>query len=524
VVAVLISLKLHLLRGSLRGSLSQQIGLVIGILCGLSAVGICGTGLVALRFVEPDVAHLTVVTAGSLLVLGWVVVPLLIAGVDETLDPARFALLPVPARRLVPGLLLSGLLGVPGIVTSLLSAATLVTWARGPLPLLLAVPSALLGTVTCVLGARLVTTAACRMLSSRRFRETGAALAVLGLASVGLLPLLLPADDARAYERVATVLAALGWTPMGLAWAGPGDAATGHLGRGVLRLALAAALVALGVYLWTRLLDRALLDVSGGSGGARGEKAGASAFGRFVDRPVLVVTARCLRYWRRDPRYWVAVASVIISSAVLLAVGRSSASGDLVGVGIGPFVGILLGVATANDIGLDGSAFAAHLLIGVRGRTDRLGRALAATAVGLPVVVAMSVTGVLASGRGWLWPAALGTSLAGLLAGVGCSAIASSLVPYPAAEAGSSPFRGSSGGGARAVFAQLAVLSAASGLAVPPAVLMVLALVWTPSLVWACLIVGLVTGTAAVWAGVEAGGTIMDRRGPEILAAVRRSS
>ena len=38
---------------------------------------------------------------GGLLVLGWLLLPLVFFGVDETLDPARFALLPLPRRTLV---------------------------------------------------------------------------------------------------------------------------------------------------------------------------------------------------------------------------------------------------------------------------------------------------------------------------------------------------------------------------------------------------------------------------------------
>ena len=38
---------------------------------------------------------------------------LLVFGVDETVDPAKFALLPVRARELLPGLLVAGLIGSP---------------------------------------------------------------------------------------------------------------------------------------------------------------------------------------------------------------------------------------------------------------------------------------------------------------------------------------------------------------------------------------------------------------------------
>ena len=42
-----------------------------------------------------------------MLTLGWLLMSLLVFGVDETVDPAKFALLPVRARELLPGLLVS---------------------------------------------------------------------------------------------------------------------------------------------------------------------------------------------------------------------------------------------------------------------------------------------------------------------------------------------------------------------------------------------------------------------------------
>src|SRR5690606_41545430 len=50
---------------------------------------------------------------GAALVLGSVLLPLVWFGVDDTLDPARFALLPLPRTRLVLGLLAAALLSVP---------------------------------------------------------------------------------------------------------------------------------------------------------------------------------------------------------------------------------------------------------------------------------------------------------------------------------------------------------------------------------------------------------------------------
>ena len=65
---------------------------------------------------------------GGVLVLGWLLLPLVFFGVDETLDPARFALLPLPRRTLVTGLFAAALISVP-VFAVLVAVAGLVVSA-----------------------------------------------------------------------------------------------------------------------------------------------------------------------------------------------------------------------------------------------------------------------------------------------------------------------------------------------------------------------------------------------------------
>ena len=107
---------------------------------------------------------------------------LLVFGVDETVDPAKFALLPVRARELLPGLLVGGLIGVPGMATVLVALGLVITWARTPAPLTVAAVVAFpLGVATCFLLSRAATAAFAAVLSSRRFRD----LAFVALALFG---------------------------------------------------------------------------------------------------------------------------------------------------------------------------------------------------------------------------------------------------------------------------------------------------------------------------------------------------
>ena len=97
-VALLVRLKLTLLRNSLRRSVWRTVGLVIGLVYGLGIVAGVLAGLIALRWSSDTLTADVTVVAFTSLTLGWLLMSLLVFGVDETVDPARFALLPV--RRL----------------------------------------------------------------------------------------------------------------------------------------------------------------------------------------------------------------------------------------------------------------------------------------------------------------------------------------------------------------------------------------------------------------------------------------
>src|SRR3954463_11255041 len=84
-------LKLRLLANTFKRSPWQVVGLVIGILYGFGVAGLGVVALVALRFADAETARTATILGGSLVVLGFLLVPL-VFGVDDTLDPRRFSL------------------------------------------------------------------------------------------------------------------------------------------------------------------------------------------------------------------------------------------------------------------------------------------------------------------------------------------------------------------------------------------------------------------------------------------------
>ena len=103
-VAILVRLKLSLLRNTLRRSVWRTVGLIVGLVYALGVVVVALVGLIALRWTSVAVTADVTVLAFAALTAGWLLLSLLVFGVDETVDPARFALLPVRARELIASL------------------------------------------------------------------------------------------------------------------------------------------------------------------------------------------------------------------------------------------------------------------------------------------------------------------------------------------------------------------------------------------------------------------------------------
>jgi len=103
VVAHLLGLKLRLLANTFRRSTWQLVGMLVGILYGLGIAAAAVVGLVLLRFAPAEVAAVSITVLGSGIVLGFLLLPLAF-GVDDTIDPRRFALLGIPISKLTLGL------------------------------------------------------------------------------------------------------------------------------------------------------------------------------------------------------------------------------------------------------------------------------------------------------------------------------------------------------------------------------------------------------------------------------------
>ncbi|WP_422933569.1 transporter [Sinomonas sp. P47F7] len=523
-VAHLITLKLVLLRNGLRRSVGQLVGLIVASLYGLGILVLAVTGLIALRLVGSDIAETVVVLGGSALIVGWALTPILISGVDLTLDPGRFAPFPIPLPRLLAGQAVAGLIGVPGVCTMIALAATTVTWSRGVGAFAAAVLGALLALALCVVASRLVASAVTDLASNRRFREASRILLMIPLVLLGPIIALTARGiemNAAALRSLASVLA---WTPLGAAFSAPASVAEGDVLGGLAKLAIAAATLALAAWGWSRALARALVTPASrsSSGGKAAARRGIGAFGWMPATPWGAIAARSLTYWIRDPRYAAALIIVPLLPVILYfsSVQRHNSEVFLLS---GPLAAFLLAWSLASDISYDSTAFALHLSAGVRGSDDRRGRALALLTFAVPVAILITLVPFAVSGRWQLLPAYLGLVFGVLLSGVGLASVVSSrfvvAVPLP----GESPFKRPPGNTAQTIFVQLGGLVGLGVLVLPEIVLVVLAAgAGGGAFGWAALVVGLVLGGALATLGTWLGGSWLDRRGPEVYAALTK--
>lgn len=526
-----VRLKILLTRNGLRGRPVRvalfAFGVAVGAFAAVGGFVLCTEA----TLLGGDFGVVVAGFAGTGLTLGWALLPLLFFGVDETIDPARFALLPVPRPVLLRGMAAAACVSVPAVVTALaLGGLAFGGLLRaGPGPAVVAVAAVAVAVLQCVLGSRAVTSAFASMLRSRRVRDLAAILLALVASAVAPLQFLVSALIAHGdVERAARIARVLAWTPLAAPYAVPLDAVQGDWQAASGRLAIGLATVIALVAWWSATLESAMIGTVAGAGDrTRHGPAPTPVTGLFpaLLRPLRPgrftgLMAREWRYWWRDPRRRAGILSLTIAGVVLPAALRA-------GVETGPvrtplassvaFSAVLAAMVLSNQFGNDGSAYALHLLVGVPGRVELRARSLALVLIMGPLLVVATVAvGVLTGGAGQLL-AALGTVAAGVGVSAGVAATLSVLAPYAFPDS-TNPF--AVGGGTAGLRGLLAAVGSfcALVLALPLLLLALLTHGTVAGLV--VLAAGTVWGAAGLLLGTRIAGGILDRRGPEILAAV----
>ena len=516
-VAHVVGLKIALLGNALKRSIWQILGLIFSLLYASTVGAALFTGLAYLSRRDLEMAGVVVVFGGGLLMLAWWFLPLVAFGVDSTLDPQRFALFAIRRRDLLWGLGLAGLVGVPGLLTVVVTLGTLLVWRESPAAMLAALGCWVIAVATCVVGSRATTTALAPLRSSRRFREVTGVLVFLPLLVIAPLAAWASAEidaDRVTIEQAADVVS---WLPFGAVWGVPAAVAAGEPAVAAAKLAIAVATLVALVAIWGWALDRTLTTPARRDGHAA-RTTGLGILGVLPATPTWAVVARCLVYWIRDPRY---VGSLAVVPLLPFLVHFIDPGSGIALLALAPVTAFMLGWIISADIAYDHTAFWLHVVTGVPGRSDRLGRVIAAALVGVPVTVVFTVGAVWFTGRWEDLPAVAGASFGVLLTSLGLSSVISARFVYPVPKPGDGPFSTPQG----SAVANLTIQTGGwlvLGLLVLPEVGLAVAAVATAStaLGWAACVTGFVLGATVLVTGVRLGGQVYDLRSAELLQQV----
>ncbi|MGI5246198.1 ABC transporter permease [Dactylosporangium sp. CA-139066] len=550
-VAYFVRLKLRILRNTLRpgrrpsggrsrwlGRHSRLILFLLGAMLGLWAAFVGFAAFAGSSVAGPHLRPAVAALAGTAVVLAWVFVPLLFFGVDETLDPARFALLPVPRRTLVLGMLAAAFIGVPPVVTLLATLGSVIGAATdgGLAAAVVAVLGAAVGLCVCVAASRAVTSAFARMLRSRRVCDLAALLiAVMGVSCNPVIQLIIALVGRGESPQATAVARVLSWTPLAAPYVAYVDAIDGRWALVAARLLVGVAGVAVLLWWWLQTIESAMIGSAAGPGSSRRSATAESPVRALFPRVVRFLRpnrltgliAREMRYWLRDPRRRATLISLLATSVVIpfaftlgVSGGRGAAQAHPSGHGALVYsltiAGAFLGLVLVNQFGNDGTAYALHILAGVPGQVELAARALAVGALTFPVLTAATVAVAIIGGEGAQLPAALGVGLCTYGISVGAAGITSVLAAYPVPDT-NNPFAANAGrGGLRSLLSFVSML--ATWVLTAP---VTIAFALLPgALTWVLLPVGLAWGLALAWVGTRLAGNLLQRRAPEVLAAV----
>ena len=522
-----VKLKLRLIAGGLRGRPARIVLFVLGVvMAGLFAIG--GYALLAVPGVVGDerAAGMLLQLGGSLLVLGWVVLPLLFFGVDESLDPARFALLPLRRRTLILGMFVAALAGLPALSTLAATLGMVSTAAAlgGSGAAFAELAGVVGGLLLCVALSRAVTSAFATALRSRRARDLAAVLLTLVAMLLGPAQIaVLNGASGTDWARLSGTVEAVGWTPLGAPYTLGLEAAAGRWWAVPLKLVIVGATIVALLAWWSKTLESAMLGAAGGQAANPGRRVAGPPVAQLLPRWLPAgrfgaLVGREIRYWWREARrraglITFGVAAVVVPLTVTITNGETTRATT---IGWMILVGVLGAINLANQFGYEGTAYAANIVAGVPGRVELHSRVVGLTVYVLPIMlVAATVIAVYAGHPAWI-PGLLGMLLAAYGAGLAVSLPLSVLGAYAMPDT-SNPFAISSGGGMAKSLYSFAAMLVGAVLCAP---YLIAFLKVGDGLLWTALPVGAVYGGAVYALGAHLTGALLDRRMPELLQTV----
>lgn len=520
-VARLVTLQLRQLWHLLSRSTWAIVGTIFSVLGALSFLGLFAFLFVTLRVFAPETVPPAMVIIGVVTIVIWMLGSLLFQG-SHQLAPERFALLPVRAKQLAPGLAAASSVGIGGIITIGWLLLSLIGWSISIPAMIAAIIMLPIALATCVLAGKTFSALLARAFASRKTRDFTTIILMMLLVTMGVwiqFGVVAAFEIGAHLDALERVIGVLATTPFGAAFGVPLAVADGDWLMAAVRLVISIATVALLLWAWTAQVSARLTNPIQlrGSGTIRG---GGLLERMFPATPAGAIAVRSLRYRRRDPRMIInAIMLPFLPVFVMVVYGFNDVMPDAILPYLALFLPFMLASVVGMDLAYDHANFATHLITGVSGRDDRAGRALAMGIIAVPAAVIL-VLGSAAIFGAWQHAVpALALTLSATLITLGIASWLGVYLPGRAPKPGASPFGRGSSGGVQAMLQMLATMTITSILLLPTIGLSIgsLAVSW---LTWLALVVGTGIGVATLIVGIRMGGNALDKRAPEVLQEI----
>lgn len=505
---------------------------------------------------------LPIVTLGeSILVLGWWLVPTLFSGMDNTLDPRKFAPYIGPSPRFAVALTVATGVGVAGLISLLLALIPPVAWALSgqwgaAVIAAVMIPVSLL---TAFVWARVLSTwVGLRLQATSKRRDMSQALAtIVFLAVVSPMGLWISWFVRNFdFEQLMHYTQVVAWTPFGAAWGVPLA-----IGQGQFLIALGRLLIAMltlvgGMWLWTRILSGAMSGLAQPVSAAaresmqRGEylvdpsietahvththhathpQQGPIGLAHVevwqmlgLSSPTASLAARTSRYWIRDNRLLSAI--FMIPLFFFMAIMWPKITPD--NVNLGWFFIFIASISVGSTIGIlaqyDSTALWILVSSSIRGRQERRARIVGS----LPLLGGLIVVGV--SAFAYFTPLSFTEYIAflvlvltlSLVAAVVTSVIGARWV-YPIQPPGTSVLSTRGTGSIMTTTIIQTVTMLASALVSLPVIVMHVLVNMSMIPVWIFVLVGILWTGLVTHYGVLLAGKVWDRYSPDVLSTIR---
>ncbi|WP_026459747.1 hypothetical protein [Schaalia suimastitidis] len=560
-VRQLIALKTKITWNTLSRQAWVMVMLILGLLYALSVFVGATLGVVFSiheGFGQITTAILTLV--GAVVIAGWWLVPALFSGMDNTLDPQRFAPYVGPSRRFAFGTVVATGIGVAGILTTLIFCLPVLGWILtgqwlAAIAAACAVPFALLTafvwarTFSTWLGVRL------RATSTRRDMSAAVSsivfIAVVAPMGVWLQWLM---RDFNA-EMVASSANIVSWLPFGAIWGVPAAIAEANWLAAAGRLVIAVATLLLGLRVWRSVLYQAMGGVAQHLSARVDE---AIAAGRRLIDPdkdasknhnataanapkelnylprvqwweklglapaTASMAARTSRYWIRDPRLMVSLMSPVMFMGMAVFFEKMEYMPPGMGGFFVYFTPVVMGAVVGALAQYDSTAVWIPVSSALPGRQERLGRLIGS----LPVNVALCAIG-LAIFVGFTdrsvtdYILMLSLVLTLLLCGSVLTLVMGAVWVYPVQPPGTSPMSTKGTGSMMTTMILQTVQMLGAVVVGLPAVIVCSLAMWNIVPVWLGPLVALIWVTLVCIGGIVWAGKIWDRHSVDVLTKIR---